>query len=190
MVVKAATLVDDEARASLQREFPEMTADQADKLDRYTFYVNSDKGEVKGVQVNMNAHLFDGFSFNANYAYTHARTKSGDVWSPMERSVKNSLTTSLNYNRNWGQYTLNVNLNGRLQSKTYYPTYEDAPGYGIWSINTTHSLNMFRFLMVEPSIGIENIFDKTDHRIDSSIRRYALYSPGRMLTMGLRLRFK
>ena len=190
MVVKAATLVDDEARASLQREFSEMTADQADKLDRYTFYVNSDKGEVKGVQVNMNAHLFDGFSFNANYAYTHARTKSGDVWSPMERSVKNSLTTSLNYNRNWGQYTLNVNLNGRLQSKTYYPTYEDAPGYGIWSINTTHSLNMFRFLMVEPSIGIENIFDKTDHRIDSSIRRYALYSPGRMLTMGLRLRFK
>ena len=190
MVVKAATLVDDEARASLQREFPEMTADQAAKLDRYTFYVNSDKGEVKGVQVNMNAHLFDGFSFNANYAYTHARTKSGDVWSPMERSVKNSLTTSLNYNRNWGQYTLNVNLNARLQSKTYYPTYEDAPGYGIWSINTTHSLNMFRFLMVEPSIGIENIFDKTDHRIDSSIRRYALYSPGRMLTMGLRLRFK
>lgn len=190
MVVKEATLVDDETRASLQKEFPEMTADQADKLDRYTFYVNSDKGEVKGVQVNMNAHLFDGFSFNANYAYTHARTKSGDVWSPMERSVKNSLTTSLNYNRNWGQYTLNVNLNGRLQSKTYYPTYEDAPGYGIWSINTTHSLNMFRFLMIEPSIGIENIFDKTDHRIDSSIRRYALYSPGRMLTMGLRLRFK
>lgn len=190
MVVKEATLVDDEARASLKKEFPEMTADQAAKLDRYTFYVNSDKGEVKGVQVNMNAHLFDGFSFNANYAYTHARTKSGDVWSPMERSVKNSLTTSLTYNRNWGQYTLNVNLNGRLQSKTYYPTYEDAPGYGIWSINTTHSLNMFRFLMVEPSIGIENIFDKTDHRIDSSIRRYALYSPGRMLTMGLRLRFK
>ena len=43
--------------------------------------------------------------------------------------------------------------------------------------------------MIEPSIGLENIFDKTDHRIDTSIRRYALYSPGRMLTFGLRLRF-
>ena len=189
MVVKEAMAVDDLTRASLQKEFPEMTADQAKKLDRYTLYVNSDKGEVKGIQVNLSTHFLDGFFFNANYAYTYARTKSGDVWSPMERSVKNSLTTALNYNRNWGKYTLNVNLNGRLQSKTYYPTYEDAPGYGIWNINTTHSFNAARFLMIEPSIGLENIFDKTDHRIDTSIRRYALYSPGRMLTFGLRLRF-
>lgn len=189
MVVKEAMGVDDMTRASLQKEFPEMTADQAKKLDRYTLYVNSDKGEVKGIQINLSTHFLDGFFFNANYAYTYARTKSGDVWSPMERSVKNSLTTALNYNRNWGKYTLNVNLNGRLQSKTYYPTYEDAPGYGIWSINTTHSFNAARFLMIEPSIGLENIFDKTDHRIDTSIRRYALYSPGRMLTFGLRLRF-
>lgn len=190
MVIKEATSVDDETRISLQREFPEMTTDQAGKLDRYTFYVNSDKGEVKGIQVNLNTHFMDGFNFNANYAYTYARTKSGDLWEAMERSVKNSLTLALNYNQNWGRYTFNANLNGRLQSKTYYPLYEDAPGYGIWSINTTHSFNTSRFLMIEPSVGLENIFDKTDHRIDSSVRRYALYSPGRMLTMGLRLRFK
>ena len=83
-----------------------------------------------------------------------------------------------------------MNINGRLQSKTYYPDYEDAPGYGIWNLNTTHSFDGLKHLYLEPSIGIDNIFDKVDRRIDSSNRKYALYSPGRMLVIGLKLRIK
>ena len=79
---------------------------------------------------------------------------------------------------------MNVNLNGRLQSKTYYPDYEDAPGYGVWNLNTTHSFNVIKGLLLKPSIGIDNIFDKVDRRIDSTNRKYALYSPGRMLVIG------
>ena len=83
-----------------------------------------------------------------------------------------------------------MNINGRLQSKTYYPDYEDAPGYGIWNLNTTHSIDGLKHLYLEPSIGIDNIFDKVDRRIDSSNRKYALYSPGRMLVIGLKLKIK
>ena len=32
-----------------------------------------------------------------------------------------------NYHRAWGRYALNVNLDMKLQSKTYYTSYEDAP---------------------------------------------------------------
>ena len=81
-------------------------------------------------------------------------------------------------------------MSGRLQSKTYYPDYEDAPGYGIWNLHTTHSFDCTRWAFIEPNIGVENVFNKVDRRIDSTKRKYALYSPGRMLVVGMKLRLK
>ena len=149
MVIRENIDVDAASLAMLQAEFPEMTEDQAQKLERYSLYKNSDKGDVKGVQVNVSANLFRGFNLSANYVYTYARTCSGD-----------------------------------------YPDYEDAPGYGVWNLNTTHSFDGLKHLYLEPSIGIDNIFDKVDRRIDSSNRKYALYSPGRMLVIGLKIKIK
>ena len=83
-----------------------------------------------------------------------------------------------------------MNLTGRLQSKTYYPGYENAPGYGVWNLHTTHTFNFLKWAVVEPGIGIDNIFNHVDNRIDSSLRKYALYSPGRLAVATLRLRFK
>ncbi len=190
MVIRENIDVDAASLAMLQTEFPEMTEDQAQKLERYSLYKNSDKGDVKGVQVNVSANLFRGFNLSANYVYTYARTCSGDQWTPLERSIRHAATVAANYFHSWGNYGLNVNINGRLQSKTYYPDYEDAPGYGVWNLNTTHSFDGLKHLYLEPSIGIDNIFDKVDRRIDSSNRKYALYSPGRMLVIGLKLRIK
>ena len=190
MVIRQNIDVDATTLAMLHAEFPEMTDEQAQKLERYSLYKNSDKGDVKGVQVNVSANLFRGFNLSANYVYTYARTCSGDQWTVLERSIRNAATVAANYYHSWGNYGLNVNINGRLQSKTYYPDYEDAPGYGIWNLNTTHSFDGLKHLNLEPSIGIDNIFDKVDRRIDSSNRKYALYSPGRMLVIGLKLKIK
>ena len=190
MVVKKNIDIDQTSLAMLQGEFPEMTEEEAGKLERYALYQNSDKGDVKGVQVNVSANLLRGFNLCANWAYTYARTQSEGSWSVLERSVRNTATLALNYHHAWNWYALNVNLNGRLQSKTYYTgSYEDAPGYGVWNLNTTHTFDCSDFLL-EPSLGLDNIFDKTDHRLDSSVRKFALYNPGRMLTFGLRVRFK
>lgn len=174
----------------LMQEFPEMTQDQASKMVSYALYQNSDKGDVKGLQLNVSANIFPGFNLSANYVYTYARTKSDDEWTLLERSIRHAATITANYHHSWGRYALNVNLNGRLQSKTYYPDYEDAPGYGVWNLHTTHSFDCTKWAFVEPSIGVDNVFDKVDRRIDSSLRKYALYSPGRMLVVGLKVRFK
>ncbi len=190
MVVKQNVKVTDASLAMLRKEFPEMTDDEAGKLEQYALYQNSDKGDVKGVQVNVSANLFAGFNLSTNYVYTYARSKSGDAWSPLERSMRHAATIAANYHHVWGKYGLNVNLNGRLQSKTYYPGYEDAPGFGIWNLHTTHSFDVAKWAFLEPSIGVDNLFDKVDRRIDSSQRKYALYSPGRMLVVGLKVRFK
>ena len=191
MVVKQNIDVDDATRQMLMAEFPEMTQDQADKMVSYAHYQNSDKGDVKGLQVNVSANLFQGLNLSANYVYTYARTKSGEDWTVLERSIRHAATVAANYHHSWGHYGLNVNLNGRLQSKTYYTgTYEDAPGFGIWNLNTTHSFDVAKWFYLEPSIGVDNLFDNVDNRIDSSIRKYALYSPGRMLVVGLKMKFK
>ena len=191
MVVKQNIPVDDATRKMLMAEFPEMTQDQADKMVSYALYQNSDEGDVKGVQLNVSANLFRGFNLSANYVYTYARTKSGEEWSPLERSIRHAATIAANYHHSWGRYGLNVNLNGRLQSKTYYTgTYEDAPGFGVWNLQTTHAFDVAKWAYLEPAIGVDNIFDKVDRRIDSTTRKYALYSPGRMLVVGLKVRFK
>ncbi len=190
MVIRQNIDIDANSLAMLQNEFPEMTADQAQKLERYSLYKNSDKGDVKGLQVNVSANLFTGFNLSANYVYTYARSYSDNRWALLERSIRHAATVAANYYHRWGNYGLNVNINGRVQSKTYYPDYEDAPGYGVWNLNTSHSIDGLKHLYLEPSIGIDNIFDKVDRRIDSSNRKYALYSPGRMLVIGLKLKIK
>ena len=202
MVVKQNVDVDETSLAMLRHEFPEMTDAEASKLVSYALYQNSDKGDVKGMQLNVSANLFQGFNLSANYVYTYARTlplfpssaEEGQgvvaTWQPLERSIRHTATIAANYHHSWRKYGLNVNLNGRLQSKTYYTgTYEDAPGFGIWNLNTTHSFDVVKWVFVEPCIGIDNIFDKVDRRIDSATRKYALYSPGRMLVVGLKVKF-
>ena len=191
MVIKENVPVGEGDLQMLRREFPEMTDDQAAILVSYALYQNSDVGDVKGLQLNLSANLFPGFNLSANYVYTYARNKSGDEWTPMERSIRHAATIAADYHHSWGRYALNVNLNGRLQSKTYYTgAYEDAPGFGVWNLNTTHTFDIAKWAVLEPSLGIDNIFDRVDRRPDSSIRKYALFSPGRMLVAGLKVRFK
>ena len=192
MVIKDYVDVTPEKLEELKKVFQELKDDDAlaKKLTHYSLYQNSDRGLVKGVQVNLWANVLPGIDLTANYAYTNAKTKSADVWQVLERSIRNTATVAANYHHVWNKYALNVNLNGRLQSKTYYPSYEDAPGFGVWNLNTTHTFDYLKWAFIEPSIGVDNILNKTDNRIDSDKRRYALYSPGRMLVVGLKVRFK
>lgn len=190
MVEKQNIDVDDATRLMLLSEFPEMTQEQADKMVSYALYQNKDQGDVKGLILNTSMNLFEGFNLSANYAYTYARSKSDDEWTVLDRSIRHTATIAANYHRSWRHYELNVNLSSRLQSKTYYTgNYEDAPGHGVWNLHTTHRFDIAR-LVLEPSLGIDNIFNKVDRRIDSSTRKYALYSPGRMMVAGLKIQFK
>ena len=189
MVVKQNVSITDASLAMLRGEFPEMTDAEASKLVSYALYQNSDKGDVKGFQVNVSANIFPGFNLSANYAYTYARSLQPTAdnqqtdWQPLERSIRHAATIAANWHHAWGRYSLNVNLNGRLQSKTYYLDYEDAPGYGLWNLHTTHRFLASKWAFLEPAVGIDNIFGKVDRRPDSALRKYALYSPGRMLVV-------
>ena len=188
MILKDYVAVDEAAKAKLLSAFPDLTEADVDGLSQYAQYLNADKGKVMGLQANLRLCPTDDIDFTASYSYTYARECTSDVWQTLDRSIKNTLVVTADYHHSWRNYTLNVNLNGRLQSKTYYNSYEDAPGYGLWNLNTTHTITALRGVLLCPSIGIDNLFDHVDRRIDSDLRKYALYSPGRLLTVGLRIK--
>ena len=188
MIVKDYVTVDEDAKTMLLAAFPDLTGDDVDGLSQYAQYLNVDKGKVMGLQANLRFCPTDDVDFTAAYSYTYARECTSNVWQTLDRSIKNTLILTADYHHTWRNYTLNVNLNGRLQSKTYYNSYEDAPGYGLWNLNTTHTITAIKGVLLCPSIGVDNIFNHVDNRIDSDLRKYALYSPGRLLTVGLRIK--
>ena len=191
MIVKQYVPVDATNLPALRAEFPEITDEQAAKIDQYGLYQTSDKGRIYGLQLNGTVEIVEGLTLAMNYAFTHARSKSGDTWEHLERSIRHTGTLVANYRRAWKPYTLSVTLNGRLQSKTYYNgKYDDAPGFGLWNLMTTHTFHPARWTDIDVNLGVDNLFNHVDRRIDSSTRRYALYSPGTLLVAGLKVKLK
>lgn len=93
------------------------------KLGNIQNYVNNDKALIKGFEVNLNANLGYGFSLGGNYTFADARTKDSETgWHKIERSVRHSGNVNANYAHAWKSYRLNVNLNGRVQSKRIHET--------------------------------------------------------------------
>lgn len=178
-----------EEQERIINEFPELEGVAISKINLKE-YINFDKAAVRGFEVNLSGNPFAGFTLTGNYTYAYARGKSEEGWQNINRSIRHTATINGNYAHSWDDYTLNINLNGRLQSKCYYPgdVDGDAPGYGIWNINTRHTFNCFKNLSLEPGIGIDNIFNKKDMRPLN--KNFTLYSPGRMVMVSLALKLK
>jgi outer membrane receptor for ferrienterochelin and colicins len=155
--------------------------------------VNDEKALVKGVEVSLNSKLGAGFSLGGSYMYAHAENKDIEMgWRPIERSIRHSGSINGNYTKSWDDYTLNVNLNGRLQSRrTHISTSNvdtSAPGYGLWNLSTRHIFSGFQNFTLEPGVGINNIFDRVDNRPYGS--NFSNLSPGRTIYVSMLIRFK
>lgn len=148
--------------------------------------VNFEKAEIWGVNVAANARLGKGFSVKASYTGLDPRNISGDC--PIDKSIRNAITATAQWNKKWDNYKLNINFSGRVNGERYYE-YDNsyAPSYALWDLNTYHTFEFGKFFL-EPAIGIENIFNYTDNSPWSS--NYATLSPGRSLYVSVAIRFK
>ena len=116
----------------------------------------------------------------------------GDLSSTKNLSVKNYF--------NFEKATVKgfeVNLNGNLfPGFTLAGNYTYAYGRGLneggeWQNierSIRHTFDGFRNFVIEPGIGIDNIFNKKDNRPLN--KNFALYSPGRSVVISLALRLK
>ena len=180
----------DERKAWIREEFPEINDLKVTKVSVKDYY-NFAKADVKGLEANVTYVPITGLTLSLNYALAHGKGLNDDgTWQRLNRSTLHTGTFTANYVHGWDKYKLNVNLTGRVQSKTYYPgdVDGDAPGYGIWNLTTRHTFDYFRSFSLTPGIGVDNIFDRRDMRPLN--KNFALYSPGRSVVVSLTVTLK
>ncbi|MFC4666630.1 TonB-dependent receptor [Falsiporphyromonas endometrii] len=157
---------------------------------------NVDKAKAKGISINANFNLGLGFVLGGGYTYmdTNAElvkfSKKKGYYKedqPIDKSIAHMGNVRAQWEKSWGNYRLNINLNGHMQSSRFSQTYGWAPGYGIWDLNTKHTIYLNNFIL-EPGLGVENIFNKKDNRPWNN--NFSLLSPGRSMYASLTIRFK
>ena len=143
------------------------------------------KAEVRGINVAAQAYLGAGFRIGAGY--THLDTKDDETGRPIDKSLRNAANVNAQWTRTWGGYTMNIYLNGRINSERFSKTYGYAPAYQVWDLNTRHTFTL-RSVILEPGVGIENLFNYTDDRPYNF--NYATLTPGRSVYVSLSIKFR
>ncbi len=145
---------------------------------------NIAKARVYGINASVAVKVYKDLMINA--AYSWINTKDITQKTPIDKSIRNAATFNAQWKHSWNFYALTVNLNGRINGERYSKSYSYAPGYQIWDINTRHSFTFSSFI-IEPGIGIENIFDYKDDRPWNN--NYSTLNPGRSIYLSLILKF-
>lgn len=148
---------------------------------------NIDEAHIKSLSANANVYVGAGFTLGGGYILTDSKAISDGKETPVDKSVKHSGNVNARWDHNWGNYHLNVNLNGHIQSERWSSTYGYAPGYNQWDLNTTHTFYVEDFIL-EPGLGIENIFNERDTRPWNS--NFSTVNPGRAVYVSLALKFR
>ena len=158
---------------------------------------NIDKAKVKGLQFS--ATLYLPHNLRLGGAYTYADTKAETVTlnqktqqyetttEPTDRSLRHTGRVFAGWSRTWGSYTLNLDLNGHLQSRRWSTSYGWAPRYSQFDLHTTHTWSLRQVDLV-PGLGIENLFNKRDTRPWCS--NFSTLHPGRCVYASFQMRFK
>lgn len=153
---------------------------------------NVDRAKTKGISVNFNLYAGLGFNFSGGYTFmdTEAKQRQEDgtyLITPVDKSIKHMGNLNGSWEHTWGIYRLNISLQGRLQGERYSQTYGYAPKYQQWDLNTRHTINL-KSVLLEPGIGIENLFNDIDDRPWNN--NFSTLNPGRSVYASLMVRFK
>lgn len=171
-MINYRTLAQEEIQAS-----PELTA-LSEEWATIRQRDNIDKALLRGVSTNIKIITHTGFTAGAGYTLTDGK---------VDKAVRHVGNVNATYDKTWSNYHLNVSLNGHVQGRRYSSTYGYAKGYSQWDLNTRHTVTLKQYIL-EPGIGIENIFNKVDRSFWNS--NYSTINPGRSLYVSLAMRFR
>lgn len=180
--------IDADDRLSSLRDEGWTTIRQRDNIDRAT---------IKGISANVKFILPYGLMIGGGYTFTDSKAKTRTLdqqtqeymttETPVDKSVKHVANVNAGWDKTWKNYHLSIKLNGHIQGERYSSTYGFAPKYQQWDLCTRHSVYL-RQIVLEPGLGIENIFNKRDTSYWNS--NFSTIHPGRCVYASLALRFK
>lgn len=153
---------------------------------------NIDRSEIRSINLNANIYAGAGFTIGGGYVFTDSKAITNETdgtvtETPVDKSVRNSGSVNLRWDHTWGNYHLNIDLNGHIQGERFSSTYGYSPAYSQFDLNTHHSFYLDE-MTVEPGFGIENIFNERDTRPWNS--NFSTVSPGRSVYASLTIKFR
>ena len=158
---------------------------------------NIDKAKVKGLHLSTTFYLPQNIRLGGAYTFTDTKAETVELntktqqyettTEPTDRSVKHTGRVFAGWEHSWGNYRLNIDLNGHLQSRRWSTSYGWAPGFTQFDLHTTHTFYLKKVELI-PGLGIENIFNKRDTRPWNS--NFSTLHPGRCVMVSFKLRVK
>lgn len=158
---------------------------------------NIDKATIKGLSTSVKFVIPFGFTLGGGYTYTDSKAETVALdaktqtyvttTTPVDKCVQNVANANIAWDKSWSNYRLNVCLNGHIQGRRYSSTYGYAPHYQQWDLSTRHSITLKQCIL-EPAIGVENIFNDRDASPWNS--NFSTVSPGRSAFVSLAVKFR
>lgn len=169
----------------------EFISDEGSEYDGAMQYVNMENADIWNAEIMFTWKIGGGFSLGGGYAYTNAMGNlvddelSEEAGKPVvERRILDGVaahkaTFRAGWAKEWKNYGLTIGLFGRGQTEKYYKEYGNAPGYMLWRLTTTHRIGNWKYLDLNVSVGVDNIFDHVEtHPYGYN---YGTTSPGRTI---------
>ena len=182
----SAEIAADAALAALQNDGWK-TIRQRDNIDRAT---------LKGISASLKLLLPWGLTLGGGYTYTDSKAETQKLdtktqqyvtsESPVDKSVRSVGNVMASWSKAWKGYRVSVTIDGRMQGRRYSSTYGYADAVSQWNLNTRHTV-VLKHCQLEPSLGIDNIFNQRDTSPWNS--NFSTISPGRSLVAGLRVKY-
>ncbi|MDX9881700.1 MAG: TonB-dependent receptor [Prolixibacteraceae bacterium] len=145
-------------------------------------YSNVEEARISSLSFLLKYRLTGNLTFSASLKYSDPKNLTGE--SDLLNIRKKNARFNLDYQKDFGDYRLDVNLNSSYYGeKTVADIYsqqggtKNLGGFNLWKLTTVHTFNE-RFTI---TLGVSNIFDITDEEP----RYFNLTTPGRMYVAGV-----
>lgn len=182
-----------------------LTALRADGWQTIRQRDNIDRATLRGFSTQLRLLLPYGFTIGGGYTLTDSKAESETLDAKTQavvvtvtdvdksvRHVGNVIATwdhafdnCKRINGKFG-YRINVTIDGHLQGRRYSSTYGYADAIGQWNLTTRHTFTLRRCIL-EPGLGIDNVFNQRDTSPWNS--NFSTVTPGRSYVLSFRLKY-
>lgn len=127
-------------------------------------YTNINDITIAGAEANFSYRHSSGIGTRLCYVYTHEHVPSGEPYTASTRP--HTATVRLDYNKSWGDYALNVGINGRILSAVTVDEYTSLtdyseiekvryPAYTMWKLTATGHI----YKGIDLTLSVNNLFN-------------------------------
>lgn len=181
----SATLYNNELKDLISYvEIPTTPENAAQGIIKTKQYMNIGHARSRGLDLICNVAIGSDLNIGGGYSLVEAKNLETNEW--LDGAARHHANAHIDWAHYWGKYRLGIGLFGRIQSERYYKS-GNSPEYSLWRLSTTHRFTHFRHIVLDGTLGIDNLFNYIDDRPMGV--NYATITPGRTFFAQIAIRF-